>query len=66
MEVAYGQQHAWPKVLIVPIEQELGALIEAAERLGIFIRRFPEAQLHGFVGDAKAGFNERFGRGNLH
>ena len=63
MEAAHGHNNEWPKVLIVPIEQELGALIEMAERWKIAIRRFPEAQLNAFVGEAKKGFHERFGHG---
>lgn len=66
MGVAHGHHDEWPKVLFIPVEQELGILIESAERLNISVRRVPEAQLDVFVRDAKEGFNERFGGGNIH
>jgi len=65
-ENAQSQKNEWPRILIIPSEQEADAMIEKAERLSISIRRVPEAQLDVFVSDAKEGFNEQFGSGGLH
>ncbi|WP_345532024.1 hypothetical protein [Viridibacterium curvum] len=66
MEEAHAHKHEWPKLLLCQSGQAVDAMIEKAERLGISVRVVPESQLDVFVSDAKEGFNERFGSGDLH
>jgi hypothetical protein len=51
-----------PKTLFIPDDQPATSLSAEAERQGITVVRVPENQLLLFIGEAKEGFKERFGR----
>ena len=59
-----GQAHKQqlPKTLFVPNDQPAKVLTAEAERQRINVIRIPEDQLLPFVGEARDGFKERFGR----
>jgi hypothetical protein len=59
-----GQAHKQqsPKTLFVPNDQPAKLLTAEAERQGITVVRVPEDQLLPFVGEARDGFKQRFGR----
>lgn len=54
-----------PKTLFVPTHQTANALQIEAERQGITVARVPEDQLMLFIGEARTGFKEHFGRGGM-
>jgi hypothetical protein len=58
-----GQSHKQrlPRTLFVATEQMAAALAEEATRRGITVTRVPESELLVFIGEARAGFRERFG-----
>jgi len=59
-----GHDHAgaWPPKLFVVEGQVPGALCQEAARLNIEVVTVPEAELLVFIGDARDGFKEQFGR----
>ncbi|MFN0204835.1 MAG: hypothetical protein ACKVS6_00810 [Planctomycetota bacterium] len=61
LKEGYAHKNCWPKTLFVPTELAAQFLIAEAERLGIGVVRVAEDQLLLFIGEAKEGFNKRFG-----
>jgi hypothetical protein len=63
--LAKGQAHkqVLPKTLFVPSHQTANVLQTEAESQGITVVRVPEDQLILFIGEARTGFREHFGRG---
>ncbi len=61
-----GQAHKkqWPKTLFISEERAARFLVVEAEKLGIGVVRVAEAELLPFIGEAQAGFRERFGGGS--
>ncbi len=61
-----GQAHKQqlPKTLFIPSNQPAALLSAEAKRQGITVVRVPEDQLVQFIGEARAGFRERFGGGS--
>lgn len=59
-----GQAHKnqVPMTLFIPDDQPAVSLSAEAERQGITVVRVPEHQLLLFIGEAREGFRERFGR----
>ncbi len=59
-----GQAHKnqVPMTLFIPDDQPAASLSAEAERQGITVVRVPEHQLLLFIGEAREGFRERFGR----
>lgn len=57
-----GQSHKQrlPSKLFIPSEQTADALAAEATRQKIAVRRVPESELFVFIGEARAGFRERF------
>jgi hypothetical protein len=58
-----GQAHKQqlPRTLYIASEQPADALTEEATRQKISVTRVPENELLVFIGEARAGFRERFG-----
>lgn len=58
-----GQAHKQqlPKTLFIPSSQAADFLTLEAARQGITVVRVPEDQLLPFIGEAREGFQERFG-----
>ena len=52
-----------PKTLFIPAGQPAQHLAKETERQGIVVIRVPEDQLLVFIGEARAGFRERFSNG---
>lgn len=50
-----------PRTLLIASEQTADALAEEATRQEITVTRVPENELLVFIGEARAGFKERFG-----
>ncbi len=62
-----GQAHKkqLPKTLFVPAGQRAQFLAAEAQRQGIEVVRVEENQLLLFIGEAREGFREHFGRGGV-
>jgi hypothetical protein len=54
-----------PKILFIPTEQPAKFLVTEAERIGIEVVRVEEHQLLIFIGEARKGFRDRFGGGQI-
>jgi len=65
LKKGWAHKQELPKTLFVPTHQAANALQFEAESQGITVARVPEDQLILFIGEAKTGFNERFGRGGM-
>ena len=65
LKKGWAHKQELPKTLFVPTHQAANALQIEAESQGITVARVPEDQLILFIGEAKTGFNERFGRGGM-
>ena len=63
--LAKGRVHKQelPKTLFIPSHQVANVLQTEAESQGITVIRVPEDQLMLFIGEARTGFKEHFGRG---
>jgi hypothetical protein len=62
LKEAQAHKQQLPKTLFVPDDQPAASLSAEAQRQGILVVRVPENQLLLFIGEAKEGFRERFGR----
>lgn len=58
-----GESHkkGLPRTLLIPKEQKADAFAQEAARQKITVARVPEDELLVFMGEARAGFRERFG-----
>ena len=65
LKEAHAHKHEMPKTLFIPSEQTASNLVLEAERQKVTVVRVPENQLLLFIGDAREGFKERFGGGNV-
>jgi hypothetical protein len=62
LKQARAHKREWPKTLFVPADQPARYLCAEAERQGIGVVRVAEDQLLHFIGEAREGFREHFGR----
>lgn len=60
-----AQKQELAKTLFIPTCQTANLLQIEAEKQGITVVRVPEDQLLIFIGEARTGFQERFGRGGV-
>ncbi len=65
LKKGWAHKQELPKTLFIPTHQAANALQIEAESQGITVARVPEDQLILFIGEAKTGFKERFGRGGM-
>ena len=65
LKEAHAHKQAMPKTLFVPRERPADNMALEAERQRITVVRVPEDQLLLFIGEAREGFRERFGGGNV-
>jgi hypothetical protein len=61
LKEAKTRAQQWPKTLFIPSGQSAQHLSHEAERQGIAVVRPSEDQLLHFIGEAKEGFQARFG-----
>ncbi len=62
LKEGYAHEQQLPKTLFIPDDRPATLLSTEAERQGITVVRVPEKQLLLFIGEAREGFRERFGR----
>lgn len=62
LQQGHGRAGTWPQKLFVAEGQIPYALCEEATRLTIEVVTVPEDDLFVFIGDARDGFKEQFGR----
>ena len=62
LQKGHGREGTWPKKLFVATGQVADALCQEAARLTIEVVAVPEDELLVFIGEARDGFKERFGR----
>ena len=65
LKKGWAHKQELPKTLFIPTHQAANVLQIEAESQGITVARVPEDQLILFIGEARTGFKERFGRGGL-
>ena len=65
LKQASGHKKKLPKTLYVPRELAAAYLTVEAGRQKIAVVDIPEDQLLVFIGEAREGFKERFGRGSI-
>jgi hypothetical protein len=63
LKEARAHKQQLPKTIFIPVEQPAKLMAAEAERQGIVVARVPDDQLEPFVGEAREGFNDRFGGG---
>lgn len=61
LKEAQARKQQLPKTLFIPSNQTAPLLSVEAKRQGITVVSVPEDQLLPFIGEARAGFRERFG-----
>ena len=57
-----NHKHQLPQTLFVALEQSAAPIAEIAKRQGIHVIEVLECELDIFIGDARDGFRERFGK----
>ncbi|MDY6945040.1 MAG: hypothetical protein SXG53_04925 [Pseudomonadota bacterium] len=62
LKQAQAHKKQWPATLFIPTGQPAGQLSAEAEQHGITVVRVAEDQLILFIGEAREGFREHFGR----
>lgn len=62
LQAGHGRAGAWPQRLFVAEGQFADVLHQEAARLTIEVVTVPEDELLVFIGEARDGFKERFGR----
>lgn len=60
MQAAKKKSRKFPPTLLLPRRQFEKAFVAEAERLGIAVVRVEEIELAAFIGEARAGYRERF------
>ena len=62
LKKGWAHKQELPKILFVPTHQAADILQIEAESQGIIVARVPEDQLMIFIGEARTGFKDHFGR----
>ena len=65
LKKGWAHKQELPKTLFIPTHQTANALQIEAENQAITVARVPEDQLILFIGEARTGFKERFGPGDV-
>ena len=63
LKQGHAHKQQWPQTLFVANGQMADILTLEAERHGVTVLRVAEEQLSAFIGEAREGFQERFGGG---
>lgn len=63
LKEARAHKQEMPKTLFVPTKQPANNFVLEAERRKVTVVRVPEDQLLVFIGEARKGFKEHFGKG---